>query len=100
MSRPLGFTTVTILKALGDGHRYGAQIMAATGFGGGTVYKILHRLEERRLVAGEWEDALVAEDERRPRRRYYRLTSEGAERLDGALRRFAALATNAAPEEA
>ena len=91
MARRLGFTTVTVLKAVRDGHRYGADIMDATGHGGGTVYKILRRLEERGLVRGEWEDAEVAEAERRPRRRYYGITREGTERLRAALDRFEAL---------
>lgn len=100
MPRPLGFTTVTVLKAVHEGHRYGAQVMEATGRGGGTVYKILRRLEKGGLVRGEWEEAEVAEAERRPRRRYYRLTSDGRARLEASLRRFAELAGDVAPNEA
>ena len=100
MPRPLGFTTVTVLKALDEGHRYGAQIMEATGHGGGTVYKILRRLEDAGLAEGRWEDPSVAEAERRPRRRYYRLTAEGRARLQASLRRFAELAGDAVPGEA
>lgn len=55
--------------------------MTATGQGGGTVYKVLRRLEDRGHVEGVWEDAAVAEQERRPRRRYYRLTGEGRSEL-------------------
>ncbi|MGD2067975.1 MAG: helix-turn-helix transcriptional regulator [Gemmatimonadota bacterium] len=100
MPRALGFTTVTVLKALDEGHRYGAQIMEATGHGGGTVYKILRRLERSGLVAGHWEDPSVAEAERRPRRRYYRLTPAGGAALESSLRRFAALVDDAVPGEA
>lgn len=100
MPRALGYTTVTVLKALGEGHRYGAQIMEATGHGGGTVYKILRRLERAGLVSGRWEDPSVAEAERRPRRRYYRLTPDGRAALEASLRRFAALVDDAVPGEA
>ena len=42
----------------------------------GTLYKALGRLEERGLLASEWEAPPAAEG--RPRRRLYRLTGEGA----------------------
>jgi DNA-binding PadR family transcriptional regulator len=73
----MGAGTITILGAIAGGHRHGSDIMAATGQGGGTVYKVLRRLEMRGLIEGVWEDAAKAEAERRPRRRYYRLTAEG-----------------------
>jgi DNA-binding PadR family transcriptional regulator len=43
----------------------------------GTLYQSLGRLLARGLLAARWEDAHVAADEGRPRRRYYRLTAEG-----------------------
>jgi DNA-binding PadR family transcriptional regulator len=43
----------------------------------GTLYQSLGRLLARGLVAARWEDAQVAADEGRPRRRYYRVTVEG-----------------------
>lgn len=79
--RPMGEGTLTILQAIAGGHRYGSDIMVATGQGGGTVYKVLRRLEMRGLIEGVWEDAAEAEAERRPRRRYYRLSPEGRVRL-------------------
>lgn len=42
----------------------------------GTLYKALGRLEELGLLASRWEDAAAVE--RRPRRRLYELTGEGA----------------------
>ena len=66
--------------------------MEATGQGGGTVYKVLRRLEDRGLVTGRWEDAAVAERERRPRRRYYRLTAAGVAELGQGLDRYRELA--------
>ena len=44
--------------------------------GHGTLYKALGRLEERGLLTSRWEDVTAAE--RRPRRRLYELTAEGA----------------------
>ncbi len=80
-----------MLRAIDEGHRHGADIMEATGQGGGTVYKVLRRLEERGLIRGAWEDAGVAERERRPRRRYYRLTRDGVAELRESMERYRAL---------
>jgi DNA-binding PadR family transcriptional regulator len=100
MSRTLGFVTTMILRAVRDGHRHGADIMSATREGGGTVYKVLRRLEERGLIQGRWEDAAIAEAERRPRRRYYRLTRAGDAELVRALDRYRELAVGPLGEEA
>jgi DNA-binding PadR family transcriptional regulator len=93
--RPLGFATVSILQAIRNGRRYGLDIMDETGLGGGTVYKLLHRVEEKGLVTGAWESPEVAERERRPRRRYYQLTPAGEAEVKEALRRFGSLAAEA-----
>jgi DNA-binding PadR family transcriptional regulator len=90
--RPTGLGTSLVLRAIKEGHRYGADIMAATGQGGGTIYKVLRRLEERGLIVGAWEDAGQAERERRPRRRYYRLTRDGRAELRDARERYRELA--------
>lgn len=102
--RVLGFATASVLEAIRRGRRYGLDIIDETGLGGGSVYKLLHRLEERTMIRGEWEDAGVAEREKRPRRRYYRLTPDGERALADALRRYGALTARAArgrsvPEE-
>jgi len=86
--RPLGLVTVSILEAIGEGRRYGLDIIDATGVGGGTVYKVLRRLEQRGSIRGVWEAAEVAERERRPRRRYYELTPAGAAELASLLARI------------
>ena len=86
--RPIGSVTAAVLRAVADGHRYGADIVAATAVGSGSVYKVLRRLERRGHVVGRWEDPEVAEAERRPRRRYYRLTAEGRTVLAGAADRL------------
>ena len=43
----------------------------------GTLYKALARLEDARLLSSRWEDHGPAEEEGRPRRRLYRVTSAG-----------------------
>jgi len=89
MPRSLGITTVSVLASLERGARYGLDITQRTELHPGTVYTTLRRLEERGLVRGRWEDAEVAERERRPRRRYYELTCEGAGSLAEARARLA-----------
>lgn len=91
MSRSLGVTTVVILTAIERRVCYGLDIVNRTGLLPGTVYTTLRRLERRELVEGRWEDAEVAEADRRPRRRYYAITSEGVEKLAVARKRFEAL---------
>lgn len=77
MGRAVGLVTLAILRAIRDGRVYGADILDATGLGGGTIYKTLSRLERRDWIIGTWEDPAVAESEKRPRRRFYRLTRAG-----------------------
>jgi DNA-binding PadR family transcriptional regulator len=43
----------------------------------GTLYRALARLEEMGLVTSVWEDAQLAADEGRPRRRLYSITDAG-----------------------
>jgi DNA-binding PadR family transcriptional regulator len=43
----------------------------------GTLYRALGRLEQMGLVTSVWEDAQLAADEGRPRRRLYSLTDAG-----------------------
>lgn len=91
MSRALGITTVTILAVVQQRVCYGVDIIRKTGLLAGTVYTTLRRLERRRMVEGHWEDPEVAAAERRPRRRYYSITSEGEEALEGARERLGQL---------
>jgi DNA-binding PadR family transcriptional regulator len=62
----------------------GADVAKATGLASGTLYPILLRYEEAGFLSGEWE---TAEPSRlgRPRRRYYRLTAQGAREAAAAL---------------
>jgi DNA-binding PadR family transcriptional regulator len=93
MPRPLGLTTISILAALEDRVGYGLDLTEQTGLLPGTVYTTLRRMERRNLLVGRWEDAEVAEEDRRPRRRYYTLTPEGVAALGEAKHHLSALTT-------
>jgi len=53
---------------------HGYRIAKETGLASGTLYPILIRLADRRLIEARWEDEQPAG---RPRRHLYRLTGEG-----------------------
>jgi PadR family transcriptional regulator, regulatory protein PadR len=91
MSRLLSFTAVSVLHAIADGVSYGFDVMERTSLPSGTVYPALSRLERDGLVRSSWEDPAKAHDDRRPPRRYYRITPQGARALADALERFHAL---------
>jgi DNA-binding PadR family transcriptional regulator len=63
---------------------YGLQIGQAAGLASGTIHPILARLERIGWLESRWEDSDPRESGR-PRRRYYRLSHEGAERARTAL---------------
>jgi PadR family transcriptional regulator, regulatory protein PadR len=65
---------------------YGLEICKAADLLSGTIHPILARLERFGWLESRWEDIEPA-DEGRPRRRYYRLSPEGAERARAALDR-------------
>ena len=54
--------------------RYGYDLMKAAGLKSGTLYPLLGRLEDDKLVTSAWETPQA--DGQRPRK-YYRLTGEG-----------------------
>jgi DNA-binding PadR family transcriptional regulator len=56
---------------------YGLEIAKSAGLASGTIYPILARLERQQWVESEWEQIDQSKEGRR-RRRYYRLTGEGA----------------------
>jgi PadR family transcriptional regulator PadR len=58
----------------------GAEIAKQTQLASGTLYPILFRLEGMGWLESRWEvgDPVVL---RRPRRRYYRITAEGANKI-------------------
>jgi PadR family transcriptional regulator PadR len=63
---------------------YGLEICAGAGLPSGTIHPILARLEGLGWLESRWED-IKPEDEGRPRRRYYQLTTDGAESARTAL---------------
>ena len=63
---------------------YGLQICSAAGLPSGTIHPILARLQGLGWLESRWEDT-VPQEEGRPRRRYYKLTEDGAERARIAL---------------
>jgi DNA-binding MarR family transcriptional regulator len=56
--------------------RYGSDLCRATGLESGTVHPILARLERARWLESWHEE--IGSDTKRPRRRYYKLTTQGA----------------------
>jgi PadR family transcriptional regulator PadR len=83
----LTYPTTLVLHTLATGLRHGFDVIDATGLASGTVYPILRRLEREALVSASWEDAAIAQEERRPPRRYYELTAAGKAVLATALAR-------------
>jgi DNA-binding PadR family transcriptional regulator len=57
--------------------RQGARRLTAYG----TLYKALDRLERGGYLASRWEDPMVAAEQGRPRRRFYRVTTVGEHTL-------------------
>jgi PadR family transcriptional regulator, regulatory protein PadR len=56
---------------------HGFKLAKRVGIGSASVYVVLDRLENCGWLTSEWEDAEPSE-KKRPRRRLYRLTPEGA----------------------
>ncbi len=81
-----------ILQAVGAGQIYGLSVMEATGLPSGTVYPAMRRLEEAGLIRSSWESQKTADLEKRPARKYYKLTATGRERLEAAQKRYPLLA--------
>jgi DNA-binding PadR family transcriptional regulator len=79
-----GNVETMLLAVLETGRSYGYAIVKelnsrADGvlhLGEGTVYPVLHRLEEKRLVSASWRTA-----ENGRQRKYYRLTNKGRRAL-------------------
>jgi PadR family transcriptional regulator len=82
--------TQLVLRALladPAAERYGLQLCEETGLPSGTIYPIVARLEQLGWVESNWEDPATHVSQGRPRRRYYRLTDDGAEHARVALAR-------------
>ena len=78
-----GSLDLMVLSALADGPRYGYLIQQSlreatadrVGLSAGTLYPLLHRLEEDKLVKASWDD------ETGRRRKWYSLTPAGRRTL-------------------
>lgn len=79
--RNLGLSTLTVLHAISGGCRYGFDVIDTTGLQSGTVYRSLSRLADLGLLKSKWEPANDALREKRPRRKYYEVTSRGEREL-------------------
>ncbi len=75
VTQPLLDVVEALLEA-DDNELHGWAIMKTTSRSGPTVYKILERLSGMNWVTARWEER--PEEPNKPRRRFYRLTGEGA----------------------
>lgn len=91
MARGLSFAAVSVLHAIARGYEYGFDVIDATGLPSGTVYPALSRLERDGYVRSDWEDERAAHADKRPPRRYYRVTAPGVRALEAELKRYRAL---------
>jgi PadR family transcriptional regulator, regulatory protein PadR len=75
----LTLNVLRILKVLADNPttpRHGLEIGLAAGLRGGSLYPVLSKLEDAKLVTSIWEDVDPSEVGR-PRRRLYQLNPDG-----------------------
>lgn len=82
--------TQLVLRALLEDparQRYGLELCELAGLPSGTIYPILARLERAGWVDSTWEDPAVHEKAGRPRRRFHRITQDGAVQARDALAR-------------
>ncbi len=89
--KPLSLGTVMVLHALARGCQYGFDIIEETGLTSGTIYPALEKLDRLGLAKSEWEDGRVAQQEKRPARRYYTITAFGKLTLAEAMERYRSL---------
>jgi PadR family transcriptional regulator PadR len=80
MGRQMSLQTQQVLRVLLNdpvAEHYGLEIAKAAGLASGSLYPILGRLEHDGWVTSDWEN-VNQHEAGRPRRRYYRLTADGA----------------------
>lgn len=81
-----------VLALVGRGETYGYELVGTlascglTGIAEGTLYPLLMRLEKKGFIASTYR-----ESEMGPRRKYYRITPEGAAEIDAFAEEFAKL---------
>ena len=88
MRAKLSYSAVAILHALGQGRRYGFDIIDFTGLPSATVYPTLGKLEDAGFVSSTWEAHATALRSKRPPRRNYELRAAGKRALNEGLERF------------
>ena len=79
-----GSLDLMILSVLADGAKYGYALQQSVRYAtremvdlkAGTLYPLLHRLENDKLIKAKWEDATGR------RRKWYELTAKGKRRLN------------------
>lgn len=80
-----GTTTLFILQLLSDGDKYGYEMTRELEIRSenlfqlkeGTLYPILHALENKNLIESYWEDTQLSR-----KRKYYKITEQGRKELD------------------
>jgi PadR family transcriptional regulator PadR len=77
--------TQAVLAVLLERETWGFDLSKESGLPAGTIYPILQRLTAAGWVTSRWEAAEAAQEEGRPPRRYYTLTTEGRARAINAL---------------
>ncbi|HUB37265.1 MAG TPA: helix-turn-helix transcriptional regulator [Streptosporangiaceae bacterium] len=93
----LSAQTLAVLRALvaePSRWRYGYDLASETGLKSGSLYPILVRLADRKLVEAHWEEEQPAG---RPRRHMYRLTDDGLAAASAALAAQPGASPTAAP---
>jgi len=96
----LTHSATMILQAIDAGYVYGLSVMEATGLPSGTVYPAMRRLERDELIRSSWEHQKIADAEKRPPRKYYKLTRSGKARLEVSRKRYPLLAGLMQPPKA
>ena len=84
----LSHTAALILQALHVGYIYGFSVMEVTGLPSGTVYPAMRRLERDGLIQSQWEKQADADADKRPPRKYYKLTRSGKITLEASQKRY------------
>lgn len=93
----LSTQTLAVLQALvtePSSWRHGYDLARETGLKSGSLYPILVRLADRKLVEARWEEGQPAG---RPRRHLYRLTADGRAAASAALAAASAAVGTTAP---
>jgi PadR family transcriptional regulator PadR len=68
-----------------SGRHHGYELSRASGIRSGVMYPVLKRMLDEGWLSDGWEDEAVASREKRPPRRYYRVTDLGRTALGAIL---------------